>query len=168
MTPSGINIVLCNILSADRIALSIGERCRVMHYSLPLSFDQVPRKTVLVLRPTLKDTLQDDRVSILRESIKECSRRNVFVALCTTPRFGGGPRASKIVNSSNLRCMEIAARSDIGLFDLELVLAHEGAGCFRGGTDELSDAGITTVTEALRRALEEFSGRIPRENEIGG
>ncbi len=167
MTPSGINVVLCNILSADRIALSIGERCRVMDYSLPLALHRVPRKTVLVLRPTLKDTLQDDRASIIEANIIECSKTEIFVVLCTTPRFGGGLRARKIVNSSNLRCIEIAARSDIGLFDLDLVLAHQGVGCFRGETDELSDAGITIVTEALRRALEEFSGRIPRQNEIG-
>lgn len=167
MTPSEVNVVVCNIPSTDRLVPLIGECCTVLDYSVPLSLTQVPPKTVLVLRPTLKDMLDDDRASIIEASIIECSSRDVFVVVCTTPRFGAGSRASKVVNSSNLRCMEIAARRNVGLFDLDLVLAYEGARCFRDETDELSDLGITTVTDALQRALEEFSGRIPRENELG-
>lgn len=168
MTPAGTNVVLCNIPSADRLALSMGPHCRVLGYSLPLSLHRVPPKTVLVLRPTLKDTLLDDRASIIESSVIECSKRAIFVVLCTTPRFGAGARASKTVTSSNLRCMEIAARVNVGLFDLDLVVAHQGSRCFRGETDELSDTGIAAVVDAFQGAFEEFSRRIPQENEVGG
>ena len=146
----------------------MGPHCRVLDYALPLSLHQVPDKTVLLLRPTLQDTLLDDRASIIEASIIECSERAIFVVLCTTPRFGSGARASKIVTSSNLQCMEIAARRNIGLFDLDLVLAHQGGRCFRGETDELSDTGITAVVDAFKGAFEEFSRRIPQGNEVGG
>lgn len=167
MNPAEINVVLCNIPSADRVALSMGPRCGVLGYSLPLSLYRVPPKTVLVLRPTLKDTLLDDRASIIEASVIECSKRAIFVVLCTTPRIGAGPRASKIVTSSNLRCMELAARVNVGLFDLDLVLAHQGGRCFRGETDELSDTGIVAVVAAFQGAFEEFSRRIPQGNKVG-
>jgi hypothetical protein len=63
--------------------------------------------------------------------------------------------------------MELAARHNAGLFDLDLVLAYEGAHCYRNQTDELSDIGISAATGALQRMLGDFITRIPLAQDTG-
>ena len=59
--------------------------------------------------------------------------------------------------------MEKAARWNLGLIDLDLILAHGGTEYLDGSSLELSDAGIRAVVDTLVLATQEFLGRIAKD-----
>jgi hypothetical protein len=158
MTSGEPNIYLCNVPSAHSIASSLGERCGVLEYQLPLALNGITPGAVLVLRPAPEHLMQDDGVARLDECVQACRQASIFLALSTSPRSRCDSGSIRAVTRSNLLCMERAAQWNLGLVDLDVSLAFGGAENVGESSDELSAKGIIVVTVLLREAVEVFFG----------
>lgn len=163
MTSTEVNIYLCNVPSGMRIAQHMGSRCCVLRYDWPPSVSEVAPGSIVIVRPEPHHVTEPGGEHLFSTLVEGCVHSGSFLALCTTPRLTREQGLARSLARCNASCMERAARWNLGLIDLDLILAHGGTEYLDDSSLELSDAGIRAVADTLVLATQEFLGRIAKD-----